>query len=136
MVSFIGVKSEQPKKSTSDNINSATNNNEIGGDEQVRSTNETADNNIDSNTSSSRSEKRKRPVGTKRALEISKQVLALHKGAEAMEKLAEASQKRTKLAVNLIEIDKQNSLVALFSMSETNPNLKKNYGTSSTKGNC
>lgn len=41
---------------------------------------------------------RKRPIGTKRELEVSKQTLALYNGADALEKLSEASAKRPKPA--------------------------------------
>lgn len=61
----------------------------------------------------------RRPTGPKRALEISKQVAALHKGADGIEKLARAAHKRTKVAEEVVKIQKQQSMIALFSMPGT-----------------
>lgn len=61
----------------------------------------------------------------KRAGENSKQVLALHKSAEEIEKMAGESKKRTKLAKEMVNIDRQKYMVALLSMLDTNPELKE-----------
>lgn len=45
---------------------------------------------------------------------MSKQIAALHRGADGIEKLVEASLKRTKLAEEMLLIDQQRSIVALF----------------------
>lgn len=73
------------------------------------------------------SEKSTRPIGTKRALEISKQSIALNKGADAIDKLAEASCKRTKLAEEMLKIDKERALIELFSMPNANPQMKERF---------
>jgi len=71
--------------------------------------------------------KKERPVGAKRALEISKQVSALHRGAEGIEKLAEASYKRTKVAEDMLQVEKQQSMIALFSMPGTDPAVQQRF---------
>lgn len=58
----------------------------------------------------------RRPSSTKRLLKISSQVAALHKGADGIEKLARAAQKRTKMAEEMGKVQKQQSIIALFSM--------------------
>ena len=68
-----------------------------------------------------------RPSGTKRSIDNAKQMLALHKGAEAIEKMAEASRKRTKIAQEMLELDKQKSMVALFSMPGTDEGIRKEF---------
>lgn len=78
-------------------------------------------------TPSAPSDKGERPTGKKRALELSKQSMALHKGATAIDKLAEASCKRTKLAEEMLQVDKQRSLIQLFSMPDTNPLMKEKF---------
>lgn len=53
--------------------------------------------------------------------------LEISKGAEAIEKMAESSRKRAKVAEELLKIDKQKSLMALFSMEGTDPSMKKQF---------
>lgn len=72
-------------------------------------------------------ESKVRPAGTKRALENAKQMLALHKGAEAIEKMAEASRKRTKIAEQMLALDKQKSMVTLFSMPGTDEGMRMEF---------
>lgn len=71
--------------------------------------------------------RKERPTGTKRASEVTKQVAALNKGADSIEKLVEASLKRTKIAENMLEIERQQSLVALFSMPGTEAAMQKRF---------
>lgn len=77
--------------------------------------------------STAESEKERRPIGKKRALEHSRQAAALHKGADAIERLAEASAKRTKLAADLLKVEEERSMIELFSMPDTNPDLKRQF---------
>lgn len=54
-------------------------------------------------------------------------VSALHRGAEAKDKMPEASRKRTKLAEEGLSIDKQKSLISLFSMADTDLQLRRRF---------
>lgn len=72
-------------------------------------------------------EKAKRPIGKKRALDNSTHAAALHKGANAIERLAQASAKRTKLAEDMLKVEEERSMIDLFSMPDTNPELKKKF---------
>lgn len=69
----------------------------------------------------------KRPMGTKRAMENTKQAIALHKGADAIEKMAEASRKRAKIAEEMLELDRKKSMIALFSMPGTNEAMRQEF---------
>lgn len=51
----------------------------------------------------------------------------MHKGADAIQCLAEASAKRTKLAADLLMVEEERARIELFSMPETNPDLKKQF---------
>lgn len=51
----------------------------------------------------------------------------MHKGAEGIEKLAEASLKRTKIAEEMLQIDKQQSMIALFSMPGTESSVQRRF---------
>lgn len=70
---------------------------------------------------------RRRPIGNKRSLEATKQYHALGKGADGITKLAEASNKRNKVAEEMLSVEKQQSLIALFSMPGTNPELRSRF---------
>lgn len=63
----------------------------------------------------------------KRAIEHAKQVIELHKGAGAIEKMADASRKRAKVAEEMIDLDKQRSMIALFSMPGTDEDVRKEF---------
>lgn len=69
----------------------------------------------------------RRPKGSKRALESTKQYHALIKGASGIESLAQASQKRNKVAEEMLSVEKQQSLVALFSMPGTDSVLRERF---------
>lgn len=114
---------DKKKKETSRNDSSVTENTpQTNHNDNINS--ETAS--VDNNHSSS-STAQKRPVGTKRALEQSKQYSALHKGADAIEAIAETSRKKVKIAEEMMSIDKQKSMIALFSMPGTNPQMKTKF---------
>lgn len=66
-------------------------------------------------------------MGAKRALELSKQVAAVNQRAEGAVKLTEATFKRTKRAAEMLLIDKQQSMIALFSMPGTNAALETRF---------
>lgn len=79
------------------------------------------------NMASSTPQKKDRPVGKKRALEISNQVKALRKGAEGIEKLAAASEKRVKLQQRMLEIEEQKAMINLFSMQGTDVEMRAKF---------
>lgn len=72
-------------------------------------------------------EEKKRPIGNKRSIDLANHVAALHKGADAIDKMAEASRKRTKIAEEALSIDRQKSLISLFSMADTDPNIRRRF---------
>ena len=70
---------------------------------------------------------RQRPTGTKRALQDKQHYVVLKSGADGIARLAEASQKRNKVAEEMLAVEKQQSLVALFSMPGTNSSLRQRF---------
>lgn len=54
------------------------------------------------------------PTGTKHALEICKEVGALRQGAQTIKKIAETARNKCKIAEELLELDKQRSMIGLF----------------------
>lgn len=72
-------------------------------------------------------------MGTKRALEQCKHAVALHRGADAIKKLAEASAKHMKLVEVMLKIEKERTMMKLFSMAKNSPDMKRR---NENKWNC
>lgn len=73
----------------------------------------------------------RRPTGTKRTVELSKQISALHKGTERIEKFSFAAYKRTKVAEEMVAVQKLQSMIAFFSMPGTDSNKLQKFITNS-----
>lgn len=73
------------------------------------------------------------PFVSKRFQKLKKQASALKRGADGIEKMADAWQKRTKVAQQLVEVEKHQYMMQLFSMSGTDQYLRKKCMISSQR---
>lgn len=83
--------------------------------------------NEDNSNTPASTPKKERPMGNKRALEHSKQLVILSKGAKAIEEIAESSRKKAKVAEGLLEVQKQKSYIDLFSLPGTDPSKLQKF---------
>lgn len=57
-------------------------------------------------------------MGKKRSIGTARQFTAIEEGGKAIERMSEASRKRTKVAKDMLKVDRKKSMILLFSMPD------------------